>query len=433
MSNIGIVAVDGDASPQNALIMALIEEATKHGGTKVKGINYGMRGLMMEGFQSTKQIVKDISARSTLPADFQSMLQSKRYNVIPVGADKSTIEERAGRLKKTWDSLNLDRLVVIGGLSGITAIREMMNYLPDKYKRRYVVIPKTMNCDVGVHDPSYTGEESPIISAGFATAATVARHSVARILKGCNNAGRIMVAQFLGDYCGWPTAAAQMGGAYPIALPEMFIDRTVEDMHELLGKITMQEHTDNDVVLVTVSEATPIDEEERNLLIQTYDAREKRYTGTRKKNKGDLFRGIIGDKLNEANYPDSKVDKADITFDCRFSYATELDIKIAKLYAAAAIEALFDGRPATMPCLSMDSLEDIDPVGMGSDFTPEDIELASIDHVVLQRVPDRYFKRDDGRPLSVSDQFDDVLTRVSYSAKYQAVEKILREGLPNNG
>lgn len=200
VKRIGILTAGGDCPGINAAIRGVGKTAITEYGMEVVGIASGFRGL------TEKQVVtldsESLSGILTLGGTILGTSRDK-----PFKADPASENKMPKLIRKNYNELGLDALVVIGGNGTMkTAARlqeEGMNI---------VGIPKTIDNDVFGTD----------ITFGFDSAVWIATEAIDRLHTTANSHRRIMVIELMGHHAGWIALYAGIaGGGDIILIPEI--------------------------------------------------------------------------------------------------------------------------------------------------------------------------------------------------------------------
>lgn len=200
VKRIGILTAGGDCPGINAAIRGVGKTAITEYGMEVIGIASGFRGL------AEKQVVNlDSESLSGILTLGGTILGTSRDK--PFKADPDNENKMPKLIRKNYNELGLDALVVIGGNGTMkTAARlqeEGMNV---------VGIPKTIDNDVFGTD----------ITFGFDSAVWIATEAIDRLHTTANSHRRIMVIELMGHHAGWIALYAGIaGGGDIILIPEI--------------------------------------------------------------------------------------------------------------------------------------------------------------------------------------------------------------------
>ncbi|HEX6332208.1 MAG TPA: ATP-dependent 6-phosphofructokinase [Actinomycetota bacterium] len=197
MKRIGILTGGGDCPGLNAAIRAVVRKAVGVHRWEVLGFGDGWRGVM------------DGTARELTAESVQGILH--RGGTI-LGSSGSNPYHEGGidRIRATFQDLEIDGLVAIGGEGTLSAAARMADDgLP------VIGIPKTIDNDI-------SGTDACI---GFATAVQVATDAIDRLHTTAESHDRLMLVEVMGRSAGWIALEAGLaGGADAILIPERPFD-----------------------------------------------------------------------------------------------------------------------------------------------------------------------------------------------------------------
>jgi 6-phosphofructokinase 1 len=210
---IGILTAGGDCPGINAAIRGVGKTAIYEYGMTVYGISSGFRGLVDNTFFELDET--QLSGILTLGGTILGTSRDKPFKSDPA------VENKIPKLiKKNYEELGLNALVVIGGNGTMkTANKLSLEGL------NIVGIPKTIDNDVWGTDVSF----------GFDSAVWIATEAIDRLHSTANSHKRIMVIELMGHNTGWLTLYAGVaGGGDVILIPE--IDYDIELVARYLEK-----------------------------------------------------------------------------------------------------------------------------------------------------------------------------------------------------
>ena len=208
MKRVGILTSGGDCQGLNSAIRGLAKGLYEHYGEQVEiyGIIDGYRGLI---FNETK-LMK--------PEDFSGILtrggtilgtSRQPFKLMRVIDEESSIDKVA-EMKKTYKSLKLDCLVILGG----NGTHKSANMLSEE-GLNVVTMPKTIDNDIWGTD----------ITFGFQSAVDIATNVIDCIHTTATSHGRVFIVECMGHKAGWLTLHAGIaGGADVILIPEIPYD-----------------------------------------------------------------------------------------------------------------------------------------------------------------------------------------------------------------
>jgi 6-phosphofructokinase 1 len=161
----------------------------------IVGIKNGWRGLIED---DTTPLTRN-SVSGILPRG-GTILGTSRMNP----EDKKGY---LGRIRATWERLQLEALIVVGGEGTLRAARDMWRH----HSFPLVGIPKTIDNDLDGTDFTF----------GFDTAVNTVMEAVDRLHTTAESLHRVMVVEVMGRHAGWIAAYGGIaGGADVILVPE---------------------------------------------------------------------------------------------------------------------------------------------------------------------------------------------------------------------
>jgi ATP-dependent phosphofructokinase / diphosphate-dependent phosphofructokinase len=200
---IGILTAGGDCPGINAAIRGVGKTAISEYGMTVYGISSGFRGLVDNLYSELDE--GQLSGILTLGGTILGTSRDKPFKGDP------TIENKVPKLiKKNYDDLGLNALVVIGGNGSMKTASRLC-----KEGLNVIGIPKTIDNDVWGTDVTF----------GFDSAVWIATEAIDRLHSTANSHKRIMVIELMGHKAGWLTLYSGVaGGGDVILLPEIEYD-----------------------------------------------------------------------------------------------------------------------------------------------------------------------------------------------------------------
>ncbi len=212
---VGLLTGGGDCPGLNAVIRAVVQKVHNAGGTCV-GFLEGWRGLVRNMSQPL-----DIDLTDGIIARGGTILGSSRTNPF------KNPETDLPKLKETFEALNLDALVAIGGDDTLG----VANRLHGEHGMPLVGVPKTIDNDLMVTDFTF----------GFDTAINIVTEAVDRLRTTTESHRRVQVVETMGRHAGWIACFSGIAVAADyIMVPEIpiNIDHCVEVLkrHRSEGK-----------------------------------------------------------------------------------------------------------------------------------------------------------------------------------------------------
>ena len=199
----GILTSGGDAPGLNAAIRGVARTAIDKYGMRVIGIKNGFRGLMQGDCFELRP--DDVSGILTRGGTILGTSREKPFKNAE--RDPETGLTAVESIKRTYKTLGLDALVVIGGngtnTTGALLYEEGLNVIG---------LPKTIDNDLVGTD----------ITFGFHTAVSVATEAIDRLHSTAHSHNRIMIIEVMGHKAGWLALYAGVsGGGDVILIPEI--------------------------------------------------------------------------------------------------------------------------------------------------------------------------------------------------------------------
>ncbi len=200
---IGILTAGGDCPGINAAIRGVGKTAISEYGMKVYGIASGFRGLIENLYTELDEV--QLSGILTLGGTILGTSRDKPFKGDP------TVENKIPKLiRKNYNELGLDALVVIGGNGSMKTAHKLT-----EEGLNVIGIPKTIDNDVWGTDVSF----------GFDSAVWIATEAIDRLHSTANSHKRIMVIELMGHRTGWLTLYSGVaGGGDVILIPEIEYD-----------------------------------------------------------------------------------------------------------------------------------------------------------------------------------------------------------------
>ena len=212
---IAILTGGGDAPGLNAVIRAVVKNATTRGDTII-GLDDGFRGLI-EPHQWCYLTLADVTG---IVREGGTILgTTNQANPFAYATPDGRVIDCSSVCVDRFRALSLDALIVVGG-DGTLAIAHALS----KRGIPIVGVPKTIDNDVVETEAS----------VGFDTAVSVATEAIDRLHTTAEAHHRIMVVEVMGRYSGWIALHAGIaGGADVILIPEIPYDIDTVAQHIL--------------------------------------------------------------------------------------------------------------------------------------------------------------------------------------------------------
>jgi 6-phosphofructokinase 1 len=193
--NVGVLTAGGDCPGLNAVIRAIVRKGEMVYGDTIIGFHDAWEGVV----KRTSMPLDVRSLRGMLPKG-GTLLGTRRGSPFdhPDGLDQ---------VRATFEALELDALIVIGGNGSLTVADRVHHALGIPI----VGVPKTIDNDI-------VGTE---VTFGFHTAVQIATDAIDRLHTTAESHDRVMVVEVMGRHTGWiATYAGIAGGATVILIPE---------------------------------------------------------------------------------------------------------------------------------------------------------------------------------------------------------------------
>jgi 6-phosphofructokinase 1 len=229
IKKIGILTSGGDCAGLNAVVMAVVNAATKQ-GWKVYGIHDGTNGLTEEPLSYEILTVENFS-NTPWPRLSGSYLGS-----LNSGIKKESQEQAAIRFGEGVKKLGLDAVVVVGGDGSMNIVSNYCKIAGVKM----IGIPKTIDNDTPLTD----------YSVGFNTACQICTNALDDLMTTARSHHRALILEVMGRDAGHLAIHSALAGFADICLvPE--ISYTLEGIINKLKSIKQSGRTS---ALIVVSE-----------------------------------------------------------------------------------------------------------------------------------------------------------------------------------
>lgn len=206
---IGILTGGGDCPGLNAVIRAVVKNASRH-GIDVVGIHDGFLGLVEKnmrllGLDNVSNILTrggTILGSSNKDNPFHLMEKDE--------SGKVHSHDRSKEIPKILKRLGIEALVVLGGDGSMTVAHKLA-----RMGVKIVGVPKTIDNDLVGTDQTF----------GYDTAVSVATEAIDRLHTVADSHHRVMIVEVMGRYAGWLALGAGIaGGGDIILIPEIPYD-----------------------------------------------------------------------------------------------------------------------------------------------------------------------------------------------------------------
>lgn len=232
---IAMLTGGGDSSGLNPDIRGTVKYSINKYQDIIIGIRYGWRGIIDTGVPLEERIkILTLDSVSGILNKGGTILGSSRTN--PLRKEGGLIN-----LKKSFEALNVDALIAIGGEDTLGVAYEAFV----KENIPIVGVPKTIDNDL-------FGTENCI---GFTTACDVATEAIDRLHSTAESHDRLMVVEVMGRHTGWIALRAGVaGGADVILIPEFPLE--VDYICELIYK---RQRRGKKFSIVVIAEGYPLE------------------------------------------------------------------------------------------------------------------------------------------------------------------------------
>jgi len=217
MTRVGIITSGGDCQGLNAAIRGVCKSLFERlDNVEIYGMYDGYRGLIEGDYKFLEPA--DLSG---ILAEGGTILGTSRQNYVP---GKDIVDENGESviplMKSTYNRLNLDCLVIMGG----NGTQKSAKLIADA-GMNVVTLPKTIDNDIFGTDVTF----------GFQSAIDIATNVIDYIHTTAASHNRIFVVEIMGRDAGWLTLEAGIAsGADVILIPEIPYD--IDKVAELIEK-----------------------------------------------------------------------------------------------------------------------------------------------------------------------------------------------------
>jgi len=209
VKRIGILTGGGDCPGLNAVIRAVVKNASRH-GIDVIGIQDGFLGLVEKNTRPLGG--QDVSNILTLGGTILgSSNKDNPFHMRETDAKgRVRTRDRSEEIPTTLKRLGIEALVVLGGDGSMTVAHKL-----SRMGLQIVGVPKTIDNDLMGTDQTF----------GFDTAVSVATEAIDRLHTVAASHHRVMIVEVMGRYAGWLALGSGIaGGGDIILIPEIPYD-----------------------------------------------------------------------------------------------------------------------------------------------------------------------------------------------------------------
>jgi len=245
MPNLAILTNGGDTCALNASVEAIRSEMRPY-GYRIIGIRGGYHGLLYENF-----IPLDSRMDETRGG---SILRSLRESPVKYENNKYVIDgEKVNKMVETLKKLEIDVLVVIGGDGTLQATKMFHEVVHNRSKFEFKIMgfPKTIDNDIRTKT-MFEGTEVALCP-GYPSAARKIFETAADIRTTATSAQRVFGIETMGRDAGWLAAAAAGGVPDMILIPEVTLDKAIQQRVLQRTKELFEKYLQ---VVIVVSEGT---------------------------------------------------------------------------------------------------------------------------------------------------------------------------------
>lgn len=232
MTRVALVTSGGDCQGLNAAMRGIGKALYNHiENLEIFGMYDGYRGLIDGDYKFMEY--KDFSGILT---EGGTILGTSRQKYIP---GKDIVDDEGNSLipaiKDTYNRLNLDCLVIMGGNGTQKSAKLFMDA-----GMNVVTLPKTIDNDIWGTDTTF----------GFQSAVDIATNVIDYIHSTASSHSRVFLVELMGRDAGWLTLHAGIGsGADIILIPEI-----PYDINKILEKIEERRKNGKSFTIIAVSE-----------------------------------------------------------------------------------------------------------------------------------------------------------------------------------
>lgn len=316
IKKIGILTSGGDCAGLNAVVMSVVNAATKL-GWEVYGIHDGTNGLTKEPL-SYEVLTPENYSNTPWPRLAGSYLGS-----LNSGIKKEALEEEGLRFGKGVKKLGLDAVIVVGGDGSMNVVSNFCHTAGVEM----IGIPKTIDNDTPLTE----------FSVGFNTACQVCTNALDDLMTTARSHHRALILEVMGRDAGHLAMHSALAGFADVCLvPE--IPYTLDGIINKLKEIKKSGRTS---ALIVVSEGVKTEKGEAVTATQNL--------------VGEKINGGIGDYLSNlinANYDGFQTRVTKLGHVQRSGNPTAFDRSLAIVLGAKAVSLLAEGHTNRMVALS---------------------------------------------------------------------------------
>lgn len=316
IKKIGILTSGGDCAGLNAVILSVVNAATKL-GWQVYGIHDGTDGL------TNRPLSYEILTESNFSNTPWPRLSGSYLGSLNKGIKKESQEETAARFGEGVRELGLDALVVVGGDGSMNIVSSYCK----KAGVKMIGIPKTIDNDTPLTD----------YSVGFNTACEVCTKALDDLMTTARSHHRALILEVMGRDAGHLAMHSAIAGFADVCL----VPEIPYTLNGIINKLENVKKTGRTSALIVVSEGVKT---------ETGEA-----VTSAKNMVGEKINGGIGEYLSNlinANYGGFQTRVTKLGHVQRSGSPTAFDRGLAVVLGTEAVHLLADGNTDCMVSFS---------------------------------------------------------------------------------
>ena len=240
MRTLAILTNGGDTCSLNAVISSIRDGAIAAGYPRILGFEDGFDGVKNKS-------VKLLTWEPIDPHQGGTILRSRRY------APRTDDEKKV--IFENLKELEVNVLVAIGGDGSLSATRDLYRWDRAKqYNIRILGFPRTIDNDIRTN--TFEGNTEVALCPGYPSAALKIARLTKELRTTAMSTRRIFTIETMGRDAGWLAAAASLGGAECVLIPEVDIPKdSWQRFFDRIAKL----YSIHGHVIIAVSEGFKID------------------------------------------------------------------------------------------------------------------------------------------------------------------------------
>ncbi|MDZ7394185.1 MAG: 6-phosphofructokinase [candidate division KSB1 bacterium] len=236
MRTLGILTNGGDTCSLNAVIKSIRDNAIEAGFPRVLGFEDGYKGVMTKS-------VRLLTWEPIDPYQGGTILRSRR------DAPRSDDDKRI--LFENLCELEVDTLIVIGGDGSLSATRELFEWSgSSNYPVKILGFPRTIDNDIRTN--TFEGSVEVALCPGYPSAALKIARLTRDLRTTAMSTRRVFTLETMGRDAGWLAAAASLGGAEFVLIPEVPMEDA--DWERFYDRVAKLYKVNGGHVIIAVSE-----------------------------------------------------------------------------------------------------------------------------------------------------------------------------------